>query len=496
MTEPENNFARTNENANSVWSHRWGAIGLVIRALQVRLRFVIVLGIACILVGNWDLVRNQVERLLRLVRGSAVTSSSVSSDTEYFCPMDPGVLSNWPGKCGICNMGLVRRKRGEAVPLPSGVVARMQISPYRVQLAGLQTSPIVYRPLTLKTVLIGVMAGPRSIVAQASSRDLAWLYIGQDAELSCDSMPGQTFGSKVKAIHSHEVTLVCDDLADHFRDGIGITATLRRPVAEMEPFRTQPSGTPLMRKGAPRTTFLCPTHANVLALANGKCPVDGKETLQPEPLLPNQQVTWWCPMHPNVRADHSGEVCEECGGMKLVPRVLSYRPTGQVLAVPESAVVDTGEHTVVYAETMSGMFDGVEIRIGPRCGDLFPVISGLEAGMRVATAGTFLIDAETRLNPSLASAYFGAGRKSDSSAEPTQNQTTTTLPTEPGALAEAQKICPVTGKPLGSMGTPVKVLVEGRVVLVCCEGCEGPLLKSPAKYLGRLDAGPPPAPQR
>ncbi len=57
--------------------------------------------------------------------------------------MDPGIVSDWPGKCGICNMALVRRKRGEAVALPDGVIARMQLSPYRIQLAGIQTSPAV-----------------------------------------------------------------------------------------------------------------------------------------------------------------------------------------------------------------------------------------------------------------------------------------------------------------------------------------------------------------
>ena len=61
--------------------------------------------------------------------------------------MDPGVLSDWPGRCGVCNMALVRRKKGEAAMLPDGVVARMQLSPYRVQLAGIRTAAAEFRPL-------------------------------------------------------------------------------------------------------------------------------------------------------------------------------------------------------------------------------------------------------------------------------------------------------------------------------------------------------------
>ena len=56
------------------------------------------------------------------------------------------------------------------------------------------------------------------------------------------------------------------------------------------------------------------------------------------------------------------------------------------------------------------MFDGVEVVLGPRCGDSYPVVRGLEPGQRVAVAGAFLLDAETRLNPSLVAGYFGASR--------------------------------------------------------------------------------------
>ena len=49
---------------------------------------------------------------------------------------------------------------------------------------------------------------------------------------------------------------------------------------------------------------------------------------------------------------------------------------GEVLAVPESAVIDTGKRTVVYVERMPGMFDGVEVVLGPRCGGIYPVVRG------------------------------------------------------------------------------------------------------------------------
>tara|TARA_R110002072_G_scaffold282553_1_gene445535 strand:+ start:5905 stop:6633 length:729 start_codon:yes stop_codon:yes gene_type:complete len=38
-------------------------------------------------------------------------------------------------------------------------------------------------------------------------------------------------------------------------------------------------------------------------------------------------------------------------------------------------------------------------------------------------------------------------------------------------LAMKQRTCPVTGDLLGSMGKPIKVNVNGRMVFVCCQGC-------------------------
>ena len=40
-------------------------------------------------------------------------------------------------------------------------------------------------------------------------------------------------------------------------------------------------------------------------------------------------------------------------------------------------------------------------------------------------------------------------------------------------LARAQRICPVTGQDLGSMGGPIRTEIEGRTVFLCCRGCVG-----------------------
>lgn len=60
------------------------------------------------------------------------------------------------------------------------------------------------------------------------------------------------------------------------------------------------------------------------------------------------------------------------------------------------------------------------------------------------------------------------------------------LSKEDRALAEKQKVCPVSGEELGSMGAPIKVDVKGQQVFICCEGCKEDLLAKPDEYLAKL----------
>jgi hypothetical protein len=114
---------------------------------------------------------------------------------------------------------------------------------------------------------------------------------------------------------------------------------------------------------------------------------------------------------------------------------------------------------------------------------------------RVVATGAFLLDAETRLNPSLAAAYFGANRPA--AGEPPPNKLIQ-APTKSSGnrltpqdleLVAKQKTCPVTDEPLDSMGGPVRMEVLGRVVFLCCAGCESTVRKNPQKYLAKLTSG-------
>ena len=52
--------------------------------------------------------------------------------------------------------------------------------------------------------------------------------------------------------------------------------------------------------------------------------------------------------------------------------------------------------------------------------------------------------------------------------------------------AYALTTCPVSGDTLGDMGEPVEVVVNNQLVKLCCAGCEKPLREEPAKYLAKV----------
>ena len=53
-------------------------------------------------------------------------------------------------------------------------------------------------------------------------------------------------------------------------------------------------------------------------------------------------------------------------------------------------------------------------------------------------------------------------------------------------LAEEQKICPIEGEPLGSMGKPIKLTILGQPVFICCKGCTDDAEKKPEETLKKL----------
>ena len=67
------------------------------------------------------------------------------------------------------------------------------------------------------------------------------------------------------------------------------------------------------------------------------------------------------------------------------------------IAVPADAVVDSGSKRRVFVERRAGVFEPRQVETGWRLGGRVQIVKGLAEGDRVVVAGTFLLDAESRL---------------------------------------------------------------------------------------------------
>jgi membrane fusion protein, copper/silver efflux system len=210
--------------------------------------------------------------------------------------------------------------------------------------------------------------------AQVFEEQLALVRVGQPVTATVPAFPGEEFRGHVEqlapaldpATHTLAVRFGLDNPADRLRPGM--LATVALDVA-----------------------------GRVTTLARGAtCPVTRLRLGTMGPAIPVE-----------VQGRRVSVCCEACvPKLKATPEKyleeLGPRDTAtpdRVMSVPESAVVDTGTKTIVYVEASPGVFEGRAVVLGARSGDSFPVLDGLAPGDRIAAAGAFLIDAETRLNP-------------------------------------------------------------------------------------------------
>jgi RND family efflux transporter MFP subunit len=74
---------------------------------------------------------------------------------------------------------------------------------------------------------------------------------------------------------------------------------------------------------------------------------------------------------------------------------------GKQIAVPQEAVLDSGDKQYVFVVHSEGVFEPRTVQLGPKLENKVVVLSGLKAGETIVTSGNFLIDSESRLKSAM-----------------------------------------------------------------------------------------------
>ena len=84
-------------------------------------------------------------------------------------------------------------------------------------------------------------------------------------------------------------------------------------------------------------------------------------------------------------------------------QLMSGHDDTSVLAVPDSAVIDSGTRQVVLVQLTEGLYEPREVKLGMRSDGYVEVAEGLSEGENVVVRANFLIDAESNLKAALGS---------------------------------------------------------------------------------------------
>ncbi len=132
-----------------------GRVWTFIRIMNVRLRFIFLMVIVGLVVGYWENITNYYDRWTRPQTSGA--TGQAEPDVEYFCPMHPNIIRSEPDKCPICGMPLSERSKSERESLPAGVLARVQLTPLKVYMGRIATSPVGYELLSREIRSVGIV---------------------------------------------------------------------------------------------------------------------------------------------------------------------------------------------------------------------------------------------------------------------------------------------------------------------------------------------------
>lgn len=164
-----------------------------------------------------------------------------------------------------------------------------------------------------------------------------------------------------------------------------------------------------------------------------------------------------------------------------------------MLAVPRSAVVNTGERKLVYVAKSNGVFDAHEVQLGPVADDYYPVLAGLRGGERVVTEGNFLLDSQTRITGGMSGMFGGSKEFNQQPAPPESAQWKVSFrsdPATPRGGSEATVYVFVedaTGKPVTDAQVQVTLFMPAMPAMGMSEIREATALSSKgSEYAGRI----------
>ncbi len=389
-------------------------------------------------------------------------AAATTNATDYYCTMCPEVSTNAPGLCPVCNMNLIARQVETGATAPGAVPGRMgiHVSPEKRQMIGLTLSKVEKRELTRTIRTTAVVQHDETLYTRVAPRFSGWV---RQLHVNFTGAPVEK-GAPLFSAYSPDLFAAENEYLVAFRaagspTGITPGSTNAAPRASLKP----PQGAPLLQSARTRLHLLEVSDEQIRELEERgaasaemlfRAPFSGhvlqKNAVQGQAFnsgdtlfeiadlsrvwlrtaiyeyeFPLVQVGQHATIHfPNLQhtteatvtfiyphfdpQTRRGEVRLELQNPNHLYRPDMWAnveieiPLGEKLAVPASAVLDTGVRQIAFVQGNEQHLEPRVLTLGAKTSDYYEVISGLAEGEQVVTRALFLIDSESQLKSAIA----------------------------------------------------------------------------------------------
>lgn len=441
---------------------RWQKFRLVVKVVELRLRFIALMAITGLGFVYWDTLWNYHDKWMH---PSAEHHAAVTG-LEYYCPMHPQVVQDETGSCPICGMPLAKRTKGQKATLPDGITARVELTPFRVKQAGIKTTEVAYAPLAETLTTVGnvgvderrVAIIPSKVAGKSRVEKLHVNFTGKTVQA----------GEPLAELYSPELEQAIQEL---------LLASQR---AEQDATQAR---TELGRS-------MLGNRRELVQLSAAKLKRWGITSAQIDEILTKK------------KSDFTVTVLSPIGGTVIKKNVVQGQEVLE--SFPMFEIVDLGHVWIqaqVFQHQMGLVREGQEIDATVDAysdqafsGKVEFLKPTLDPSTRTVEVWFGLENPGLRLRPGMFATVTLKTLVAETPAFQTRNAATSRPARDGrrvGLTAVQQQVCPVTHAKLGSMGEPIPVDIEGRKVWICCDGCAAKLKAQPAKYMVRLEPPPP-----
>ncbi len=318
----------------------------------------------------------------------------------YYCPMHPTMTSDHPADCPICSMRMVKREMRAAGPpshKPAGPMAGaesatpegyapVEITPQKQQLIGVKSAPAVKRRIHKTIRTVGQIAYDPELY-QAQQEYLKALRAFENARGT--GTPG---------------------LSEQSRELVEAARVRLRLLGLSEPFIEEiaawdgPDKSLLLADEKGRVWLYAPIYEFELPLVK-----IGQTIRMEAPVLPGKTLEGPIrsidplldPMTRTARVRALLTDPEKILRPQMFVNASIEVDLGEVIAVPQEAIFDTGTRRILFVSKEEGIFEPREVVVGVKADGFAQVIQGVSEGERVVVSGNFLIDSESRLRGAL-----------------------------------------------------------------------------------------------